>query len=296
MAVLEVRGLTVAYGDHLALNEVSLSVEAGQVLGLLGPNGAGKSTLMGSVVGAVRPRSGTVRVCGVDVASRPRRARAHVGYAEQDIAVFPTLTVRENVADWAALSGLRSRELAGAVARTLSALLLDDIADRQVRTLSGGQRRRVHCAMATVSRPPLLLLDEPTVGVDPATRRAVLDHVLTLAAEGAAICYSTHYLPEIESLDAEVVLLNKGVVAARGAVATLLRRYGRTVVDLRLGGDSGEVRTVSSAVEGPDDLPAILQGLGPDLARLSGLEIRRSSLDEVFERVVEDEEGALDAS
>ncbi len=294
--VLDVQELTVAYGDHLALDEVSLSIGPGQVLGLLGPNGAGKSTLMGSVVGAVRPRSGKVTVCGVDVASRPRHARAHVGYAEQDLAVFPTLTVRENVSGWAALCGLRSKSLAEAVARTLSALLLDDVADRQVRTLSGGQRRRVHCAMATVSRPRLLLLDEPTVGVDPGTRRAVLDHVLDLAAEGTAICYSTHYLPEIETLDADVVLLRKGVVAARGAVTTLLSRYGSTVVDLRFTDDADTVRTVSSEVDGPDALPAILQGLGQDLARLTGVEVRRSSLEEVFDRVVESERNTTDVS
>jgi ABC-2 type transport system ATP-binding protein len=286
MAVLEVRGLSVAYGDRRALRDVSLTIEAGQILGLLGPNGAGKSTLMGAVVGAVRPAGGTIRVAGIDIAAQPRRARARTGYAEQELAVFPTLTARENVTDWAAICRVPRRARAEAVDRTLSALLLDDVADRQVRTLSGGQRRRVHCAMATVARPDLLLLDEPTVGVDPATRRAVLDHVRELAAAGTAVCYSTHYLPEVETLDATVVLLADGAVATRGRVGDLLDRYGSTMIDLRVADDEGGTRTVSTAVAGPEALPGVLQGLGPDLARLAGVEIRRSSLDEVFDRVV----------
>ncbi|SBT41785.1 ABC transporter ATP-binding protein [Micromonospora auratinigra] len=286
MAVLEVRGLTVGYGDRPALRDVSLTVEAGQIVGLLGPNGAGKTTLMGAVVGAVRPAAGTVRVAGVDVGTHPRRARSRVGYAEQELAVFPTLTARENVTDWAAICGVPRRARADAVEETLAALLLDEVADRQVRTLSGGQRRRVHCAMATVARPPLLLLDEPTVGVDPATRRAVLDHVRELAATGTAVCYSTHYLPEVAALDAMVVLLAAGRVATRGLVGDLLARYGSTMVDLRVADDEGGTRTVSTALSGPEALPAVLHSLGPDLGRLTGLEIRHASLDEVFDRVV----------
>ncbi|MBO4206724.1 ABC transporter ATP-binding protein [Micromonospora echinofusca] len=295
MAVLDVRDLSVAYGDHVALRDVSLRIEPGQILGLLGPNGAGKTTLMNAVVGAVRPRAGAISVCGVDVAAHPRRARAYVGYAEQEIAVFPTLTARENVRDWAAICGVPRRQQDEAVAATLSALLLDRIADRQVRTLSGGQRRRVHCAMATVARPPLLLLDEPTVGVDPGTRRAVLEHVRELADAGTAICYSTHYLPEVEALQAEVVLLADGTVATRGGVADLLDRYGSTVIDLRIAEQDSDPRTISVKVAGPHALPAVVQGLGTDLHRLVGLDIRRSSLDEVFDRVVAAGEVPADA-
>ncbi|MFF5481881.1 ATP-binding cassette domain-containing protein [Streptomyces sp. NPDC012935] len=297
MPVLDVRGLTAAYGPHQALRGVSLTIEAGQVLGLLGPNGAGKTTLMDAVVGKVRPTGGSVTVCGYDVARQPRAVRARTGYAEQDLAVFPTLTVRQNVTSWAALGGLRRRARAAAVDSALAAMLLDGVADRQVRELSGGQRRRVHCAMATVCHPPLLLLDEPTVGVDPATRRAVLEHVRALAAEGTAVCYSTHYLPEVEALGADVVLLKDGATAAHGGVTELLDRFGRTVVELRLreaGGDdaagsqSGE-RNVSVAVDSAAELPAVLQGLQDDLGRLTGLEIRRPTLDEVFDRIVTQE-------
>ncbi|SCG53990.1 ABC transporter ATP-binding protein [Micromonospora halophytica] len=284
--MLRIDGLSISYGRRPALRDVSLTVVPGQVLGLLGPNGAGKTTLMNAVVGAVRPGAGTVTVGGLDVTRHPKRARAQVGYAEQEIAVFPTLTARQNVNDWAAICGVGRRRRAEAVAATLSALLLDEVADRPVRTLSGGERRRVHCAMATVARPSLLLLDEPTVGVDPATRRAVLGHVRDLAAAGTAICYSTHYLPEVEALDADIVLLARGRVATRGAVAELIDRHGSTVVDLRLLGDDGETRTVSRQVIGPDDLPAVLQGLGADLGRLAGVEVRRSTLDEVFDHVV----------
>jgi ABC-2 type transport system ATP-binding protein len=175
-------------------------------------------------------------------------------------------------------------------------MLLGNVADRPVRTLSGGQRRRVHCAMATVGRPPLLLLDEPTVGVDPATRRALLSHVRALAAEGTAVCYSTHYLPEIEALAADVVMLKDGVVATRGSVAELVDRFGRTVIDLRIAGDyPAAPRTLSLEVGGPDALPAVLHGLGADLQRLVSLDVRRSNLDEVFHRVVDVERSPVDA-
>ncbi|SCL26596.1 ABC-2 type transport system ATP-binding protein [Micromonospora nigra] len=284
--MLRIDSLSVTYADRTALRDVSLTIDPGQVLGLLGPNGAGKTTLMNAVVGAVRPSAGTVTVDGLDVARHPRRARGRIGYAEQEMAVFPTLTARENVSDWAAICGVGRRQRAEAVATTLSALLLDEVADQPVRTLSGGQRRRVHCAMATVARPPLLLLDEPTVGVDPATRRAVLGHVRDLAAAGTAICYSTHYLPEVEALDADIVLLARGAIVTRGAVAELIDRYGSTVIDLRLLSDDGGIRAVSRQVTGAEALPSVLQELGSDLDHLVGVEVRRSTLDEVFDRVV----------
>lgn len=291
-AILEVDGLTAAYGRRTVLRDVSLTIEPGQILGLLGPNGAGKTTLMDAVAGKVRPVAGTVSVCGIDVTRRTRAARAHLGYAEQDLAVFPTLTVRENISNWAAICGMSRRGHTRAVDATLSAMLLDEVADQRVRTLSGGQRRRVHCAMATVCRPALLLLDEPTVGVDPATRRAVLDHVRALAADGTAVCYSTHYLPEVEALDADVVLLKDGATAARGRVGELLDRFGRTVAELRVrdgDGPTATTRTLSVDLEGPDELPGVLRGLHTDLNRLTGLEIRRPSLDEVFDRIVEED-------
>ncbi|OKI02551.1 hypothetical protein A6A06_16175 [Streptomyces sp. CB02923] len=291
MAILEVRGVCAAYGKHTALRDVSLTIEPGRIVGLLGPNGAGKTTLMDVVVGKTRPTSGSVSVCGMDVARQARACRERIGYAAQDLAVFPTLTARENVRNWAGISGVGRSGRDRAVDVALSAMLLEDVADRQVRTLSGGQQRRVHCAMATAARPPLLLLDEPTVGVDPATRRALLQHVRELAAEGTAICYSTHYLPEVEALDAEVVLLKDGRTAARGRVDDLLGRFGQTVIEMHFKEDddgTGTAGSVSVVADGPGDLPKVLRGLGPDLDRLAGLEVRRPSLDEVFDRIVEE--------
>ncbi len=290
-AALVVSGLSVAYGDRAALRGVDLSIAPGEVLGLLGPNGAGKSTLMDAVVGRVRPSAGEVRVFGRPVAADPRAARRQIGYAGQDLAVYPTLTVAENVSDWAAVAGLRGRSRRSTVDSALAAMRLTDLRDRPVRTLSGGEQRRVHCAMAVVGRAPLLLLDEPTVGVDPQTRTAVLEQVARLAAEGTAVCYSTHYLPEVEALGARVVLLHEGRVRAQGSIAELSHRYGRPVVELsfraRPGPDSGtEPASLTVPAGDPTELPQLLLDLGERLSLLDSLAVRRPSLDEVFDRVV----------
>jgi ABC-2 type transport system ATP-binding protein len=286
VTVLDVQGLTVRRGGRAVLSAVSARIERGRILALLGPNGAGKTTFMDSVVGRVRRESGSVLVAGRDVAAAPRWCRARVGYAHQELAVYPTLTVTENVAGWAAMTGLPRRARAEATAGALAAMRLEEVRTRQVRTLSGGERRRVHCAMALVGSPPLLLLDEPTVGVDPATRRAVLDHVRQLAAAGTAVCYSTHYLHEVEALDAEVLLLRDGRVVAAGPVRELTARHGQQVIAVRTDGPGGtETVTELPTADPAADLPGVLADLGRRGVALRGLEVRAPSLEDVFDRV-----------
>jgi ABC-2 type transport system ATP-binding protein len=220
--VLVAEGLHKRYGPVQALAGFDLSVAAGEVAGLIGRNGAGKSTFAAVAAGLRRPDRGTVRVDGIDLAREPRRAKRRLGLAGQDIALYPTATVAENLGFFGRLHGLRGRPLHAAIDEVTGALRLTGLLRTTVATVSGGQRRRVHAAVALLHRPAVLLLDEPTAGADPASREALLAAVRERAAAGAAVCYTTHYLPELDILGATVALADAGRVVLRGSRADLL--------------------------------------------------------------------------
>jgi ABC-2 type transport system ATP-binding protein len=232
--VLQVRGLSKTYGQIQALAGVDLAVEPGQVLGLLGPNGAGKTTLVSIVAGLRRADRGTVTVGGIDMLRHPERARPMIGIAPQEVGIYPTLTVKDNLGFFAELAGYSGRGCREAVAEAAGAVGLEDRLDARAATLSGGQKRRLHSAMALMGRPRLLLLDEPTAGADVETRAQLLDLVGARAGEGAAVVYSTHYLPEIERLGADVTIIDGGRIRAEGTLAELVASYGSTRLDLTL--------------------------------------------------------------
>ena len=208
--MLEARGLRKSYGARSALGGVDLDIAAGEIVGLLGPNGAGKTTLVSILAGLIRPDAGSVTIGSIDAVAHPRRIRPLLGLAPQETGLYPTLTCRENLQFFAELAGLRGRRLRIAVDEVAAALQLTDLMDRRAQHLSGGERRRLHTALALVNRPPLVLLDEPTTGADVQTRAQLLHFVGELAADGAAILYSTHYLTEIEQLGVSVVILDQG--------------------------------------------------------------------------------------
>ncbi|WP_327287443.1 ABC transporter ATP-binding protein [Streptomyces sp. NBC_01198] len=219
--MLAVHELRKSYGARAALDGFSLEVRPGEVVGLIGHNGAGKTTFVEIVTGLVRADAGSARVCGVDALDRPREARALLGVAPQELALYPEVTVREHLRLFAGLAGLRRSAAARAVARTAADLMLTDVLDRRCGVLSGGQRRRTQAATALVGDPPVLLLDEPTAGADPQTRTALLSAVRARAAAGAAVVYTTHYLPELVDLDATLAVARAGRVVARGSRAEL---------------------------------------------------------------------------
>jgi len=228
---LQASGLRRAFGTVRALDGFDLTIRPGEVTGLIGPNGAGKSTFDRVVAGIVRPDAGRVLVGGVDPAAEPYRARSLLGLAGQDVALYPTATVRENLQVFGGLAGLGRRALRGRIGPTCDELDLLDLLDRRVATLSGGQQRRVHAAVAMLHRPPVLLLDEPTVGADPVSRAALLGAVVARAREGAAVCYTTHYLPELAVLDATIAVAVAGRVVARGTRAGVLAEAGAADLD-----------------------------------------------------------------
>jgi ABC-2 type transport system ATP-binding protein len=222
---LELRDVVKRYrgGDRPALDGVDLDLPVASVLALLGPNGAGKSTLVSLAAGLLAPDAGTVRVLGEDPGAGA--VRRQVGLAPQEIGVYPQLTVTANLRCFAELYGLRPRAARARAAELLEPFALGELAGRPAGRLSGGEQRRLHAAIALVNRPRLVIFDEPTAGADPSTREHILQAVRDLAREGTAVVYTTHYLPEVERLDADVALLERGHVIARGSVDELVARH-----------------------------------------------------------------------
>ncbi len=230
--MLSVREVHKAYGDVTALRGASLDVAAGTIVSLLGRNGAGKSTLLSIIAGLVKADAGSVTVGGVDVLANPKSATGLVGIAPQRTGIYPPLSVRENLEFFGELSGLsRSdrRSRAGSVAEQLG---LAGLLDRKAMKLSGGEARRLHTGCALMHRPKVLMLDEPTVGADVTTRVQLIDAVRQLAVDGAAIIYTTHYLPEVEALDASIVIIDDGRVLTSGSRAELIDAHRAIGLDL----------------------------------------------------------------
>jgi ABC-2 type transport system ATP-binding protein len=291
--VLLVSDLVKRYKDVVALGGVSLDVQPGEVVALLGPNGAGKTTLVSIICGLRRADSGSVIVKGVDALGHPAQARRHIGLAPQELGVYPIDTVRQNLALFAELAGVRRRHVRSEIEALAVALRLDELMDRKAGELSGGQKRRLHTALALVNRPSLILLDEATVGADVGTRAALVEVVRRLAADGSGVLYSTHYLHEVEELDARVVIIDRGAVIARGSVAELVRAHAASYVELGF----DEMPPVTSLGSGADidgdvvrfevvdaatDMPRVLGELGEHLAGLRTIDVINPSLESVF--------------
>ena len=280
--LLQVSGMAKTYGEHAVLRGIDLEVASGQILGLVGANGAGKTTLISIVTGLLHCDRGSVAVAGIDALAHPKRAARCLGLAPQELGIYPTLTVRENLYDFARLAGLDGR---AARARTLEAAELLGLTDQlglRGDQLSGGQKRRLHTAMAILHRPQLLLLDEPTVGADVTSRAGILEIVRAMATEGTAVLYTTHYLTELEQLDAEIAVLDGGVIAVHGRASVALRFTG-PAPELEGWTADGSRLTPTHPVTDPGaTAAAALVALGPQVTHLVGLDVTRPSLESAY--------------
>jgi ABC-2 type transport system ATP-binding protein len=290
--MLVARGLVKRYGSRRALDGFDLSAQPGEIVGLIGHNGAGKTTFVEVVTGLVRPDAGQASVGDIDVLRDRRGARRLIGVAPQELSLYVSATVRDNLRLFAALTGLRRRALRDSVDRVAEELQLTDVLDQRTGVLSGGQRRRTQAAIALVGSAPLLLLDEPTAGADPETRAALLAAVRARAAAGAAVLYTTHYLPELADLGATLAVARSGRVIARGSQETLITglpgelrvRLGVPAGDgclpdpiaRRARTEEGELRITST--DPPADLAALLTaGCSP-----VSVDVRRPDLDDLY--------------
>jgi lipooligosaccharide transport system ATP-binding protein len=222
---LSLRGVVKTFGDIRAVDGLDLDVVPGTCLGLLGPNGAGKSTTMRMLTGQAVPDSGEIRVLGFDVPRESKQARARMGVVPQRENLDDDLTVRQNIAVWATLLRVPRRVRSAAVDAALAMAQLTDRADSKVITLSGGMRRRLLIARALVHEPDLVLLDEPTVGLDPQVRGDIWTLVDRLRSQGVSVLMSTHYIEEAERLCDDVAVVSHGRVIARGTPATLVTEH-----------------------------------------------------------------------
>lgn len=224
--MLQIEDLRKSYGDLTAVDGMSLAVKPGEIYGLLGPNGAGKTTTLSMVCGLTRPDAGVVRINGEDLRKDIRKSRAFLGFVPQDIALYEELNARENLQFWGRLYGLSGKKLTCVIDRVLDRVGLADRAKEPIRAYSGGMKRRINLAAALLHEPRLLLLDEPTVGIDPQARLHILDIVRDAASAGAAVLYTTHLLEEAEKLCTRIGIMDRGRLLAEGTLAELIRLVG----------------------------------------------------------------------
>jgi ABC-2 type transport system ATP-binding protein len=303
--MLVATGLRKRFGARVAVDGVSLRVDPGEIYGLLGPNGAGKTTTILLVCGVLPRDGGRVLVDGRDLDSGPA-ARARIGLAPQWLGLYPDLTGRENLEFWGRMYGLEGPALASAVDAALFGVGLIDRARDLVATYSGGMMRRLNLASALLHRPPLLVLDEPTVGVDPQSRNAIFEHVAKLRAEGTAILYTTHYMEEAERLCDRIGIIDGGRLQAEGTRRELLACLGEDAcVEVTLGGSDDAVRAAAVAAslagvasvaplgggirvvakDATAVLPPLLEALLGTGLRPSRIELREPDLEAVFLRL-----------
>ncbi len=220
-----IENLTKEFEDVKAVDALSLAVSKGELFGLLGPNGAGKTTIINVLCGLLKPTSGSVTVGGYNVLKEPKRVKTLIGVCPQDTAVFPYLTGRENMEFFANLHVLPKEDLKKNILTLLEKMGLQEDADRRVGKYSGGMRRRVNLAMALVHNPEIAFLDEPTVAMDPQSRRAVWDFIKELKEKGKTIILTTHYMEEAEELCDRVGIIDYGRLIALGSPAQLREKY-----------------------------------------------------------------------
>ena len=225
-AILEVKDLVKKYGDFTAVKGISFDIKEGEIFSLLGPNGAGKTTTISMLSTLYAPTSGEATVGGHSVTQEPMAVRNLIGVVPQELALYDDLTARENLIFWGQMYGLSGRALKTRVGEVLEQIGLADKARNRVKTYSGGMKRRVNIGVGLLHKPSLLFMDEPTVGIDPQSRRAILDSVKALNQQGMTVLYTTHYMEEAEELSDRVGIIDHGELIALGTQAELNRQVG----------------------------------------------------------------------
>ena len=299
--VLECADLRKSFGDLAAVDGVGFHIAPGETYGLLGPNGAGKTTTISMIVGILEADGGSVIVEGEEVTTSTPEWKAAIGFVPQDLAIYPDLSANENLRFFGKLQGMSGPTLNDRVSSMLEVVGLSDRADDRADTFSGGMKRRLNIAIGLLHQPKLLILDEPTVGVDPQSRNAILESVETLSGEGLAVLYTTHYMEEAERLCDRVGIIDRGVLQAEGTRRELVALVGeRDRIRFDVGGDAAMAAEAVRAIAGVDDathasgaVEVMAAGAGAILAdvlraitdrgiAVSGVEVTEPDLEAVF--------------
>ena len=292
--VLTIEGARKKFGNTVALDGATLSLRQGELLALLGPNGAGKTTLIRAISGRVQLDAGAIRLFGKPLAGR--KTPAELGIVPQELAIYPSLTARENLDAFARLQGLHGGDVDAQVKWALGVTALDDRADEPVKSFSGGMKRRLNIACGVIHRPRVVLLDEPTVGVDPQSRERIYDMLGELTRAGVSLLLTTHHLEEAEARCSRTMIIDHGKVIAAGTLAELVdRTVGRhRTVTLRVDAplssalpgveasadDSRQLRARVTNVA--RDLPALLTAVAGQGREVEDVDVRGPSLQSVF--------------
>ncbi|MEN8163852.1 MAG: ABC transporter ATP-binding protein [Acidobacteriota bacterium] len=234
--MITIEGLQKHYGEIKAVDGIDLEIHDGQIFGLLGPNGAGKTTTISMVSGVLKPDSGRITFDGLNIWVEPKKVKRLLGVVPQEIAVYEDLTARDNLEFWGSLHGLRGAGLKNSVHEALERVGLEDRARDPVKAFSGGMKRRLNLCMGLLHRPKYLLLDEPTVGIDPQARLAILDIVREVAKAGTTVLYTTHYMEEAQELCDRIAIIDHGQILTVGTLDALTRQSGESEMLKIIGG------------------------------------------------------------
>lgn len=300
-AAIQVEDLHKSFGETLAVQGISFRVEQGEIFSLLGPNGAGKTTTIALLATLLRPDQGDARIMGHSIRKDSAAVRAVLGVVPQEIALYEDLSARENLNFWGKMYGLRGALLKERVEEALQMIGLVERASGQIAKFSGGMKRRVNIAAALLHRPAVIFMDEPTVGIDPQSRRNILDGVVRLKEQGMTVLYTTHYMEEAQELSDHIAIMDHGRLIALGTHAELVKIVGETD-RIRLGfrgpaeglaqiwNDVPGVEKVSCEDEvftilahnGHQVLPRLFEAAAERAARISSVEIQQPDLEAVF--------------
>lgn len=224
MKMLEIKKISKEYGDMIAVNDIDLEINKGEIFGILGPNGAGKSTLIGMICGLIKRTSG--EIIYEEKETKTRRFKENIGIVPQDFALYWDLTAEENIEFFCSLYGFKGRDLKGRVDKVLEFVGLTDVRKKRASEFSGGMKRRLNIACAIAHSPKLIIMDEPTVGIDPQSRNHILKSVLKLRDEGATVIYTSHYMQEVDDICDRIAIIDKGNVIAEGTSEELKNLIG----------------------------------------------------------------------
>jgi ABC-2 type transport system ATP-binding protein len=299
--VLSCEGLRKTFGDRVAVDDVGFSIAAGETYGLLGPNGAGKTTTISMICGLLNRDAGHVTLQGRALDTDTIDVKAAIGFVPQEVAIYPDLTARENLRFFGKLYDLSGRELDARIDRILDTIGLAERGDERTDAFSGGMKRRLNIGLGMLNDPILLVLDEPTVGVDPQSRNAILDSVESLAGEGMAVLYTTHYMEEAERLCDRVGILDEGAVKAEGTRRELISLVGEhDRLRIEAHGDLLAAAAAAAAVAGVEEavprdggldllvrdarasLADIVRAVDETGAGITSMEVREPNLEAVF--------------
>ncbi|HZY42163.1 MAG TPA: ABC transporter ATP-binding protein [Anaerolineae bacterium] len=298
---IEVQNLKKNFGELQAVQGVNFAVHAGEIFSLLGPNGAGKSTTISMLSGLLQPSDGEARLMGHSIRSDGDAAKAALGVVPQDIALYPDLSARENLVFWGKMYGLRGAPLKQRVDEVLDIIGLTDRQKGRVSTFSGGMKRRVNIGVALLHKPQVIIMDEPTVGIDPQSRRHILDNVKELNRQGMTVLYTTHYMEEAAELSHHIAIMDQGQIIASGTHAELIKLVGQLDrLVLTINTEAERVLHAWRTLEGVhhvasedgtltllvDDsnlaLPRLFEAAARQTVRITSVEIHEPNLEAVF--------------